>query len=111
MTLPARDASSNQPPDTASALRVAGMELPLAVLHADTPRALVDAVVAMLGAMPGCGNVRIDVPVGEGSTADPNPQPVAGLHVAGTSLSLPLAEGHVLSLDVAGDAEALLQAA
>ncbi|MDI1252907.1 EAL domain-containing protein [Thermomonas sp.] len=107
MTLFASDTSRNQSPLTAFPLRVAGMELPLAVLQAETPRALADAVIAMLDAIPGCGNVRIDAVAGNGSAPDSHADLQDPMRDVGTFVSMPLTGDQVLAFDFAGDADAL----
>ncbi len=108
MTPSASDASRGKigsPPT--HLLRVAGMELPLAVFQAETPGALADAVVAMLGATPGCSDILIDVGVGTikaPGTAPRREDPAGNI---GSRLSIPLADGLSLAFYFAGDADAL----
>ncbi|MEO5962059.1 MAG: EAL domain-containing protein [Thermomonas sp.] len=93
----------------ASALRIAGMELPLAVFQAETPQLLVDAVIAILAATPGCSNVRNDAAPINGSAPGLRAMPVAPTPDAATRLSLPLADGQALAFDYAGDSSDLLE--
>ena len=106
MKLSASDARSNKatsPP--AVAFRVGGIELPLAVFEAETPQALVEAVIAMLGVMPACSGIRFDGVAENAVTPTSEPQ-LAGRTLQGaTRLSIPLADGLALGIDFDGDAD------
>ena len=111
MTLSSGDAISNtitSPPMVA--LRVAGIELPLAVFQAETPQALVDAVIAMLGAIPDCSDIRRDA-VGASAVSPSASQPLEGAIPQGTTrISIALADGLSLGFDFAGDGDVLRDA-
>lgn len=108
MTLSTSDVGkSNVASPRAAALRVAGVELPLAVFQAETPLALVDAVIAMLGAIPGCSDICPDTLAGNVAAQKEDPQLADPTRNAGVRLSIPLADGMALGFDFAGDADLL----
>ncbi len=72
MTLSTGDAGRNEITSSSAApLRVADIELPLAVFQAKRPQALVDGAIAMLAAMPDCSNIRLDAVAGQAVVAMP----------------------------------------
>ena len=110
MTRSGSKASRDTLPSATSPLRLVGIELPLTVLRAETPQALLDAVIAMLGAVPGCGNVRLNVQAGAEPISDPRQEPEGVSQDPAGRIVIPLAGGHVLSFDFAGDVDALQDA-
>lgn len=115
MTLSRSEPSRNEALSLAPPVRVAGMELPLPVLLAETPQALGDAVIAMLSAMPTCSGVRIDsvakseaAPGTRVASLDPPHEGTSTwAHGVGTRVSTRLAADHVLGFDFFGSADAL----
>ncbi len=110
MTPSASGARKEQSPTAALPLRVAGMDLPLAVFQAETPQALLAAVIEMLVAMPGCSDIRLDAVAGNVSSSEREPQLEEPLGNACNRLSIQLADGMTLGFDFTGDADLLREA-
>lgn len=98
-------ASGERSPLATHPSRVAGIELPFGVFQAETPQALADAVIAMLRAISGCSNVRIETMAESGSAADPRTEMQSITDDTGTSVVIPLAGNQMLAFDVIGDAD------
>ncbi|MEO6227134.1 MAG: hypothetical protein ABIO61_04655, partial [Thermomonas sp.] len=98
MTPSGSKASRETSPSAMLPLRLAGMDVPLSVLRADTLPALLDAVITMVVALPGCGSVCIEM------TASGDREAAAG------RIAIPLVGGQVLSFDCEGDSGALQEA-